>query len=230
MIREHTYPHPGAAAEALTESVAASLESALARRPEATLVVSGGSTPYPFFERLRRVPLPWERIRITLADERWVPGDHPESNERMVRETLLRDAAATAQWVGLKTPEEDPASAVAACEARIAALRPFDVVVLGMGGDGHTASLFPHAPGLAAALDPEGVASCAAVAAAEGRRPRMSLTLAALLDSERIVLHCTGEEKRRVLRQAREEGPAADLPIRAVLRETSRGIDIYWAP
>jgi 6-phosphogluconolactonase len=203
-------------------------------RSEARLVVSGGSTPLPFFERLRRRRLPWERVTITLADERWVPTDHPDSNERMVRETLLRDHAVAARWVGLKTDHEDPEAACAECADRIAPLTPFDVVLLGMGSDGHTASLFPGAPSLARGLDLQNEDRCIAVAAAPGRGPRMSLTLAALLDCRRLILHCTGQTKEEVLQRAlaspSEAGDPSELPIRTVLYAPQKTVEIYWAP
>lgn len=234
MIRDHTFSDPEALAEALAAHVQQALAAALRERPTATLVVSGGSTPRPFFERFRTLDLPWDRLTITLADERWVPVDHPESNERMVRETLLQGAASQARWVGLKTTHGTvDAAAGAACHGRIAPLRPFDVVILGMGTDGHTASLFPHAPSLAAGLDLDSGQNCVAVAEEPGpgaRRARISLTLPALLDSRWIVLHCTGEEKWQVYQRARTPGADSELPLRAVLREAPRGLDVYWAP
>ena len=234
MIQEHKLRDRETLAEALAARVGSFLAEALRERAPASLVVSGGSTPRPFFERLRRADLPWDRLRITLADERWVPVGHPESNERMARETLLRDGAGKAHWVGLKTAHAIlDAAACAECNERIAPLRPFDVVILGMGTDGHTASLFPGAPSLAAGLDLNSGQSCIAVAAEsteDGRRARISLTLPALLDSRRIVLHCTGEEKWRVYQRARTPGLDSELPIRALLREAPRGLDVYWAP
>ncbi len=195
----------------------------------ASLVVSGGSTPKPFFEHLSRRVLAWDRVRITLADERWVGADHEASNERLVRRHLLVAEAAVATVVGLKTPEATPEEGCEACEQALAQVtRPFDVVILGMGGDGHTASLFPGAPELAAGFDPASGRTCLAAHPATAPHPRMSLTLPALLDSRRLVLHITGESKRRVYAQALEPGPAQELPIRAVL--ASDRVEVWWAP
>lgn len=230
MIEVRTFAGREAAAEALAESVGATLEAAVAERGEARLVVSGGSTPQTLFSRLRTRPLPWEAVRVTLADERWVPAEHPESNEGMVRESLLQGPAAAASFKGLKTPAEDPASGLAACEALVAELRPFDVVLLGMGGDGHFASLFPDDPRLAEGLDLQSPRSCHPVAPAGSRLARMSLTLPALLDSRRVVLYFMGEEKWRIYQRATGGGAERDLPVRALLRAVPRTLEVWWAP
>ena len=216
-------------AAALADRVAADLRRAVTERGKASLVVSGGSTPRPFFEQLSRRPLPWSHVQVTLADERWVPADDDASNERLVRRHLLVERAATATLIGLKTPDATPEAGRGACEQALARIaRPFDVVVLGMGGDGHTASLFPEAPELEAGLDPSSRRACLAVRPPAAPHPRMSLTLAALLDSRRLVLHITGEEKWEVYERASEPGPATELPIRAVL-ESGR-VEVWWAP
>ncbi len=216
-------------AAALADSVAGDLHDAAAERTAVSLVVSGGSTPRPFFEHLSRRPLAWDRVRITLADERWVPPDHEASNERLVRRHLLAGEAAVATLVGLKNAATTPEEGRDGCEqALVEVPRPFDVVVLGMGGDGHTASLFPGASELAAGLDPESRRSCLAVRPTAAPLPRMSLTLAALLDSRRLVLHVTGDDKWRVYAQALEPGPPEELPIRALLA-TGR-VQVWWAP
>ncbi len=227
-------------ARELARSLAADLEAAVAERGAATLVVSGGSTPAPLFAELRRRVLPWDRVSVTLADERWVAAGDPASNEGLVRRQLLAEEAAAARWVGLKNDAPTPEAGRDECERQLARLpRPFDAVVLGMGADGHTASLFPAAAELAAGLDPESSRLCLAVRPPAAPHPRLSLTLAALLQSRRIVLHITGEEKWSVYRRALGEGPEAELPIRAVLRQAvlrqsvphrAGGVEVYWAP
>ncbi len=218
-----------ALASALADRVAGDLRAAVAERGSASLVVSGGSTPRPFFEHLSRRPLPWDRVRVTLADERWVPPDHQASNERLVRRHLLVADAAAATLIGLKTPAATPEEGRDACERALAeAPRPFDVVILGMGEDGHTASLFPGAPELLAGLDPASTHTCLAVRPPAAPHPRISLTRAALADSRRLVLHITGEGKWQVYRRASESGPAPELPIRSLLA-TGR-VEVWWAP
>ncbi len=218
-------------AEELARSVAGDLAAAVRARGRASLVVSGGSTPTPFFEALGRQSLPWGEVEVTLADERWVAADDEASNERLVRHHLLVGEAAAARFVALKTAAATPEDGRDACEAALAALaRPFDVVVLGMGGDGHTASLFPGTAELAAGLDPESRRLCLPVRPATAPHPRMSLTLAALLASRRLVVHITGQSKWRVYQQALALGAADELPIRGVLDSGHAGLQVYWAP
>ena len=218
-----------ALARALAESVAGDLAAAVAARGAASLVVSGGSTPRPLFAVLSGLALPWEKVTITLADERWVPVDDDASNEALVRRRLLVGAAAGARFVGLKNEAATPEAGRDACGAALAAVpRPFDVVVLGMGGDGHTASLFPGAAQLAEGLATE--ALCLPMRPPAAPHPRMSLSLRALLDSRRLVVHVTGDDKWQVYRAALADGPVEDLPIRAVLRGGHPDLGVWWAP
>ena len=218
-------------ARGLADSIAADLSTAIESRGEATLVVSGGSTPRPLFEELSRRPLAWDRVSVTLADERWVPVEDPASNEALVRRHLLTGEASGARWVGLVNEAATPEEGRDEIDRRLRSVpRPFDVLVLGMGGDGHTASLFPDAAELAEGLDTSHDRSCLAVRPPEAPHPRLSLTLAALLDSRRIVLHITGAEKWDVYQRALADGPVEELPIRAVLRGAADRVEIYWAP
>jgi 6-phosphogluconolactonase len=227
-VQRVVFEDRGALAAALAESIGADLASAVKARGEASLVVSGGSTPKPLFEALCQLELPWEKVGITLADERWVPADHEASNEGMVRSLLLRNRAAKARFVGLWNGAPSPeAGADAVAEALDGMARPFDVLVLGMGGDGHTASLFPGAAELADGLDLERVSPVVAVRPSHAPHARLSLSLRALLDSRRIVLHVTGEEKYEVLERALGDGAEEELPIRAVLRRAE--VEVYWA-
>jgi 6-phosphogluconolactonase len=144
----------------LANEIAASLTAAIAARGTASLVVSGGRSPVKLFECLRVQPLDWRQVCIALADERWVDADDPASNERLVRENLLKENAAAARFLGLKNGAPTPdIGAVSAWETFARVPRPFDAVVLGMGDDGHTASLFPGSPNLASALNPAAVAA-----------------------------------------------------------------------
>lgn len=220
-------------AKALAIWVADRLREGLAERGQALLLVSGGSTPVPFFEALSAQALGWANVIVTLTDERWLPPDHPGSNERLVREHLLRGAAAQARWVPLFNAAATPQAGVSQAERALAALPwPADVVVLGMGGDGHTASLFPHAPELSAALG-ESAARCVPVAAPAPPNvpvPRISLTRRALLDARELVLHITGAAKLTLLDQARQAGPVAELPIRLALQQSQVPCHVFHAP
>lgn len=230
-VLETRFEHPKRLALALAESIAEDLRRAVQRRGRASLIVSGGSTPLLLFEALSAQDVPWDKVWVSLADERWVDPDDDASNEKLVRTKLLVSSAASAHFVPMKNDAATPEEGEASCEAALAELpRPFDVVVLGMGEDGHTASLFPGAAGLEEALDLASERLCAAVRPPEASHPRMTLTLAALLYSRRTVVHITGEAKWQVYRQALAPGPAHDPPIRAVLGRGPEPIDVYWAP
>lgn len=216
-----------AMAAALAEAIALELSEAIASRGHASLVVSGGRTPVLMFDRLARARLAWNKVKVTLADERLVPATDADANERLIRDHLLQNEAERAVFLPLWQGEGDPVES--ALEAISAMNRPFDVVVLGMGEDGHFASLFPRMPGLTAALDPASASLAIFVGDAGARRPRVSLTLAALLDARMILLSFAGVAKREVFERALQPGPPEDLPIRAVLRQNAVPVDVYWS-
>lgn len=213
----------------LADDVAGGLGEALAARGAASLVVSGGSTPRPFLERLARASLDWSRVAVTLADERWVDAGHADSNAALVRATLLVGPAAAARFVALHEDAATPEEGLDAVARRIDAMpRPFDVVVLGMGGDGHTASLFPDAPELEHAMT-DTTSPVAAMHPPSVPQARITLTRAALLDSRARFLHVTGADKRDVLERALADEPRL-APIARVLDGAPDGVTIYWAP
>lgn len=229
--REHRYSDASALARALCEHIEIELQTALAARGRASLVVSGGRTPTPLFNRLAQQNLPWQDIAITLADERWVATDTDTSNERLLRHELLRDHAARAPFFGLKSDAETAALGAQRAWSALAQIpRPFDVVVLGMGDDGHTASLFPASPQLAQALDALRAPACVAMQAPVAPHERLSLNLAALLDARQVILHIQGAHKWAVYQAAKAAGLATDLPIRAVLQQTKLPVEVFWAP
>jgi 6-phosphogluconolactonase len=230
-VHEHRFPDALALAHALSGEIKVDLEEAIAARGAASLVVSGGRTPAKLFTQLRTEKLDWSKVWVTLADERWVDTTDEASNERFVRETLLMGPAAAARFVGLKNPAPTPeAGADWAARALTRVPHPFDVVVLGMGEDGHMASLFPGSMALARGLDPSAPPVCIAVNALTPPHARISLNLSALLDSRRIVLHFEGEAKWQVYQRARMPGAAAELPVRAILQQKEAPVDVYWAP
>jgi 6-phosphogluconolactonase len=230
-LTEHRFETPDALAEALAEAIARRLDDALTARGRATLVVPGGSTPRSTFACLARKPLRWAGVTITLSDERWVPPSDPASNEGVVRDALLTGHASSARFVGLYTGDPTPEAGARAGASRVAGIaRPFDVVLLGMGDDGHTASLFPQAPDLAEALDPEGDALCRAIRPPSVQPPRMTLSLRALLDARVVLLLFQGTRKRAAFDAALAEGPIAAMPVRALLRQRRVPVEIYWTP
>lgn len=226
--------HRGADASSLAGEVSAlvasALSQALEQRPTALLVLSGGRTPVPVFQRLSTADLPWQRVVVTLADERWVPPDHPDSNARLVSAHLLQGPAAQARFEPLYNGAPTPQAGVAEVEVRLAGLPwPADVAVMGMGGDGHTASWFPGCP-----VPTEGASLCMATPAPKPPnvvQPRLSLTPAALLGARTMILHLTGADKEALLARALMPGgdPVA-VPVRRVLHDSATPCHIFHAP
>src|SRR6202163_1500853 len=167
----------------LAMQIAKSLTVAIGARGLASLVVSGGRSPVRLFEILRTQPLDWGRVCLALADERWVRPEDAASNERLVRDVLLKDRAASARFHGLKNGAPTPdLGAVSACETFARAPRPVDAVILGMGADGHTAPLLPGSPNFPRALHATAAAGCGAMRSPVPPHPRVSLILTALLN------------------------------------------------
>jgi 6-phosphogluconolactonase len=230
-LPRHDFADSDSLAAALAAAVAAQLKTAIAARGTGSLALSGGRTPERFFAALARQPLDWAKVVITLVDERWVAPDHPRSNEALLRRCLLQGPAAAATLVSLVSAAPSPEEGLLEVTARIAALpRPLDVVVLGMGSDGHTASFFPGGDRLAEALDPQGSALVLPQRAPGAGEPRITLTLPLILAARTTYLHIEGAEKAEVLSRALENGPARDMPVRAVLRAAARPPEIYWCP
>ena len=215
-----------AQSEALARAVAADLAVAIERDGQAVLAVSGGRSPVPFLERLARSELDWSRVAVTLVDERVLPDDHADSNARLVREHLLQDRAAAARFIALAT---QPDNAELSAEEANAAYRQPTVAVLGMGDDGHTASLFPNADTLAAGLDMAGTQPILCVTPPVAPHRRLSMTRPALLKCGKLYLSIQGETKRAVFDRARVAEDVA-LPVSCFLQQKETPLDVYWAP
>ena len=229
--RLHEFKDGATLAEGLADRVAGALADAVAARGKATLAVSGGSTPKAFFKALSGRDLDWPKVTITLVDERFVPADNPRSNHLLVAENLLQGKAKAAGFLPLYRPAGSAEEAARIVSADAAGLgHPFDVAILGMGTDGHTASFFPGGSRLAEAISaetPRGVITMEAEGAGE---PRLTFTFASLQDARLLVLHIEGQGKKDVLAAAEGDGPETDMPIRAILRRAATPVDIYWAP
>jgi 6-phosphogluconolactonase len=224
------FANGAALASAFAQWTADLLQKSVDQRGEAVLIVSGGTTPRHFFAALALRPIDWARVTITLADERCVAEDNPRSNAKMVRETLLRDHAAAARFAPLADSRLSPDQELAAANARIADLPlPADLVVLGMGDDGHTASWFPGADNLAEALDPGKRALVLPMRAPGAPEPRLTLTARVILRARALALHIEGADKRKTLERALGPGPVEDMPIRATLRGAAKKLTIFSA-
>ena len=215
-----TYANPRALAEAAAHGLARALTEGLRMRSRAALVATGGRSPGPVYDLLKDAPLDWTRVVVTLSDERCVASTEAESNARLVRVRLLAGAAARAHLIPL-WPKPDPAT--------FRALMPFDAVMLGMGEDGHIASLLPGDPALARHLDPAGEDLVVDVPAGLGSPPlpRVSLTFKALTAARAIFLLVSGRAKREVIERALA---GADLPVRPLLAQKDAPLRILWTP
>ncbi len=215
----------------LADHIAALLSKGIKKNGKASLAVSGGSTPVALFEQLSNLDIPWKDVVITLVDERWVEPTEEDSNERLVRIHLLQNKAAAATFIGMKNSAVTAGEGEAECEQQLQKIpQPFDVLILGMGGDGHTASLFPGAEKLAAATDMDSGRTCMGLAPLTAPHERMSLTLPVILASRQLFLHLTGEEKKEVLAKAQADGATEEMPIRFILRQEATPLSVYWAP
>jgi 6-phosphogluconolactonase len=219
--------------DAASVAAAARLKAALQRRHEAqgnaTLVATGGSSPARCYAELAAADIAWPDVSVVLSDERWVPADHDDSNEKLVRDHLLQGRAAGAS---LQSLYRDGLTAEQACVAVDRELRnrylPFAAALLGMGSDGHIASLFPDAANLDDGLDPDFTTLCVPVSTAASPHPRISLTLSALSRSDEIVLLIFGDDKWQVVQDALSSADA--YPVSRLLKQKRAPVHICWAP
>lgn len=231
-------PDKMALADKLSQSIAARLQAAIDSGEGASLVVSGGSTPAPVFACLSEADLDWAQVKVTLADERWVPPTHADSNETLVRDTLLVKKASAAQFVSLYRDGMEPENALAEIASDLEQMaNPFTVVVLGMGNDAHTASLFPDVPGnqLSQAMSLENSDQLAIMQPASVPQTRITLTRRALLNAAHRYLHITGEQKCQVLHEAVGSRPEQGYrdgmaPVAGLLLESPERVSVFWSP
>jgi 6-phosphogluconolactonase len=240
MTHEFQLPNERALADQLATDIAKRLSDAISERGQALLCVSGGKSPMPLFDALSKFPIAWDKVTVTLVDERCVPAAHPDSNAALVQRHLLAHCAAKARF--LRWPPHDLTEAVPtrpwaeqaaerqqwaeAVEAALRPLWPADVVVLGMGLDGHTASLFSQAQGVAPALDAQGSSLCAAVRPPHAPHDRLTLTLSALLSARHVALQISGAAKSHIYQLAREKA-SHGRPVSLLLSQAQRPVAIW---
>ena len=218
-----------AATSAFAEDLVSILKTGIKTRGRASLVVSGGRTPLALFKQLSETDIEWDKVDITLADERWVEEGHEASNTSLVKANLIQNKASAAHFVELKSDVADASEGVNAAEKEIASMsQPFDALILGMGEDGHTASLFPCSEQVIDGLSMNSGRTCIAVQPTTAPHQRISLTLPALLNSRHIFLHLTGDKKKQVLLDALDNATEAQKPITAVVNRAP--VTLMWAP
>jgi 6-phosphogluconolactonase len=226
---EHQHADPARLADAVAGRLAEALRLTLSACGVASLAVPGGRTPGPVFDRLSQAALDWGRVTVTLTDERWVPAAHMDSNERLLRERLLQGEAAHARLLGLYRNTALPSEAQSEVERDLATLAdPFAVVLLGMGEDGHFASLFPGSAALRQGLDLRQTRRCLAIDEPCCGHPRMTLSLSRLVAARVVVLMFQGRAKYRMI-EAAWTG-AGEVPVAALLRQRRAPVEVHWCP
>lgn len=225
----HTFQTQYELVEMLSKSIAKNLKHAIYKKGKASLIVSGGNTPIALFKRLGEISLDWEKVSVGLCDERWIATSDAQSNENLVKTHLLQGKASKAHFVGMYEENQEAYRAEKSCTQKVKkTLFPFDVIVLGMGNDGHTASLFPENDKLTKAFDPTSEALCIAIEPKNAPHQRMSLTLSAILSAEHIYLHFEGDEKIAVYNEAITGEDRYKMPIRAVINQEKKNLEVYY--
>ena len=215
---------------ALAEKVSSILQSAIASKGKASIAVSGGSTPKGFFKALSEKNLDWNKVTITLADERWVNITSADSNTRLVHENLLQNKASAAKFFHLKQGEN-------LCDETLVdlnlaannALLPLDILILGMGEDGHTASLFPCSQQIEQGLDTNNTDVLMKVEPTTAPYQRITFSFASLSQSKNTFLHICGDNKKQVLDKALSANDIFEMPVRAFLHSDGIDTQVYWA-
>jgi 6-phosphogluconolactonase len=226
-LAAHEFANPASLASELASAVAKQLIAAIDANGVATLVVSGGRSPVAFFQNLARQTLDWSKVVISLADERWVPIEHADSNAGLLKRYLLQGLAAKARFVSLYSAAANLEQAAEDADSLLAELPRIDVLVLGMGDDGHTASLFPNSPNLKEALNLKSERRCLPMMAPTVPRQRLTLTRQLLASARLPILSISGQAKLDTLRTALAGDDLAEMPIRAFLNSS---LEIYWCP
>ncbi|MGB1263561.1 MAG: 6-phosphogluconolactonase [Cognaticolwellia sp.] len=216
--------------QVLADKVAELLTAAVKAKGKASIAVSGGSTPKGFFQALSQKKLAWPLITITLADERWVDANSNDSNTKLVHEHLLQNEALNANFFHLKQGEVLSDNTLADLNQQaMQHLLPLDVLILGMGEDGHTASLFPCSDEIDRCLSPDSNALLK-VMPTTAPHQRISFSFAVLAESKNIFLHLSGVKKKQVLVEAIAGKDCKEMPIRAFLHAPNLITQVFWAP
>jgi len=227
-VTMHRHGDADSFAAAVSDRLTTLLRQGLQMRSKASLAVPGGTTPGPIFDRLADTELDWSHVTVTLTDERWVPVTDPASNEHLLRQRLLQRKAQAARLIGLHSAATTPNAGIAEVSKRLDALPlPFDAVLLGMGGDGHFASLFPGMAALAEGVALDKSTRCVASDALINGQPRISLTLPLLLQAKVLLLAVRGADKLAIIERAKKT-PPTDLPIAAVLKQERVPVEIHY--
>lgn len=228
-VEFHAWDDSTTLARELADQVASRLRQSIEARGSALMVVSGGRTPVAFFQALSGLALHWEQVTVLPSDERWVPADSDQRNSRLIRQHLLQGVASCARLIDLvEAGDQSPEQSADQASGRLYRLDwPADVVVLGMGEDGHTASLFPDAPELAMALADDAAPVLVTTPPSQST-VRLTLSARVMSGAAMTVLLLQGEAKRAALEEAVSVSPAIEqMPVRYFFRQP---LQVAWSP
>ncbi len=215
--------------QALKAALLSSIDKSIKAKDHCAIALAGGGTPQPLYRELSHSKLPWYKLTVTLTDERWVPTDHQDSNQNMITQCLLNQAGSELKFIPLKNNFASAIEGEAGCEASLSAqMKQLDVVVLGMGDDGHFASIFPDTDNVSVLLDQSTPQKCMAVSP-PGKQPRMSLTLSYLLTAKVIYLLITGDKKKQIIDDIMSnQFSSQQYPVSILLNQQVCPVHIYW--
>ena len=212
----------------LSQNIGQILIEAIEERGRASLAVSGGSTPKPLFEELSLLNLDWSKVDLTLVDDRWVDSDHKDSNELLIKTHFIKNKASKVNFVPLKNDAKNAKEGASLSEEALKSFAmPFDLIILGMGEDGHTASLFPCSDELPIGMDLNIKSLLVATTPKTAPYERISLTAKSIFDAKKIFLHLNGSAKLHTLEEVMIIRDSSKMPIYAFLEH---GLDIFWSP
>ena len=228
---------PQSLAENLAGELVLKIGEAIAKRGKAVIAFSGGSTPKPLFQALAQHDVDWSKLVITLVDERWVPATHELSNAAFIRKHFFDLLPIEVTFIDLYQPAQTVEASYplvldqycSATDSTVDNLRAFDVVVLGMGDDGHTASFFPDADNIAQLVSYKTEQQLLTCHSKNSQVERITWSLSSLLNTDFLALHFIGEKKRKVFEIAAEGGSAEELPIRAAIFQSQAPLHVYYA-
>lgn len=229
-ISNHLFENREQLAVDLADNIITRLDTAISEKGQALLAVSGGSTPKLLFQELSARDFAWNKVTVILVDERYVSPNDPRSNEKLIRENLATDKASEINILGFWMDGYAIHDAMNALDDKFRSMNNIDVVILGMGLDGHTASFFPDGNNLADAINPSCSKTILDMEAKGAGEPRLTITLPPIMKAHFHVLHIEGDEKHKVLQQAMSEKTEQILPIRSVVEAVELPIHLYWAP
>ncbi|NMP15287.1 6-phosphogluconolactonase [Thalassotalea sp. Y01] len=229
MINKHVYNSRSELDQSFADRVAEQLADGIAKNGKASIAFSGGSTPKGFFAALSNKDIAWDKVTVTLADDRWVDTEHKDSNDKLLRENLLQNKAQAATLFSLVEQGDFSEAVLDKKNAELVNVLPLDVVVLGMGEDGHTASIFPCSAQVEQGLATDVAPALMKTEPTTAPYQRITFNFPALINAKHLYLHVVGESKQTVLDQALSSQNALEMPIRAFLQHSQKTVEILWA-